>query len=176
MIGNGIGMNTRALITRMDEPIGKNVGNAHEILECIQIMRNEQLPHTAQTLDIVKILVGSLLQQVGVCANDEEANRLMDEKIKDGSALKKFRRMVEMHGGDPTVCEDPVNVMKINEAVITEIKCGKSGVITKINGYKVAKNLIEIGGGRKIPGAKIDPIVGVEFVSKEGDRVEADTI
>ena len=102
-IGRGLGKEIVALITRMDQPLGRAVGNAVEVAECVRVLRGEG-PDDLRDLSVA--LAAEMLVLGGVAESLDEATARCFRAISDGSALDRFRRVVAAQGGDPRVVDD----------------------------------------------------------------------
>src|SRR5262249_19811484 len=103
-IGRGLGKRMRALITRMDQPLGRAVGNAVEVAESLECLRGEG---PADLVDLSVELAAEMVVMGERAATLDEARSRCRRAIEDGSALDRFRRLVEAQGGDPRVVDDP---------------------------------------------------------------------
>src|SRR3954471_23112019 len=102
-IGNASGVKTEAIITDMDAPLGRAVGNSIEVIECIEAMRGQG---PADLMEVTMALTIPLLILGGAAATAADARRLAQHAIDSGAALDKFRRIIEAQGGDPRVVDD----------------------------------------------------------------------
>ena len=166
----------RATISNMDQPLGYAVGNALEIYECIEILKNEDLnPYGLGSTDLKELtihLCAQMLEVGKVVKNLAEGRKLALKKLQDGSAWKKFLDMCKAQGGDPAVLLEPWRFMKADR--IVEIRCGKKGYITEMQSEAIGRLLIELGGGRNKVGEPIDHSVGFIFHKKLGTLVRAE--
>ncbi|HEX5708149.1 MAG TPA: thymidine phosphorylase, partial [Pyrinomonadaceae bacterium] len=104
--GNRCGVRTEALITDMNQPLGRAVGNALEVVECVELLRGEVTERTRPVLDLSKELAARMVAMSGVTASLEEARECVARAHESGEALELFRRNVELQGGDARVCDD----------------------------------------------------------------------
>src|SRR5215203_563044 len=105
--GNDFNVRTQALITDMSQPLGKYVGNALEVYECLKILRGETDEEVQPTLDLSIELTARMLVLTGIAADVEAAAALCLEKLFKGAALEKFRQNVELQKGNPRICDNP---------------------------------------------------------------------
>jgi pyrimidine-nucleoside phosphorylase len=107
--GEACGKTTTAFLTRMDHPLGNAVGNWIEVKECVDIMTDPERFMVAnnQVLQLVLVQAAQMLVQSNVCPNLKDGISLARSKLRDGSALAKFREMVVAQGGDPTYIDSP---------------------------------------------------------------------
>ncbi len=166
----------RATLSSMDQPLGYAAGNAIEIYECIEILKNEHLnPYSLNSADLKELtihLCAHMLEVGKIVKNFAEGRKLAISKLQDGSAFLKFKEMVKAHGGDETTLDKPWLYMKAHKVI--EIKCKKKGYVTEIKSEALGRLLIQMGGGRNHVGAKIDHSVGIFFHKKLGSLVKAE--
>lgn len=160
--GEQMNVRTTALLTDMNQPLGRMCGNAVEIIESMAILRNEG-PADCRELTIA--LSTELLISSGVCRRVQQAREMLNSKLADGSAFERFRRMVHAQGGDPDV---PLKV-----APPAEITSTQSGFVSAIDGEQLGLAIIRMGGGRTRVGQLIDHSVGLEMLVRIGDPVES---
>lgn len=170
MIGIGASMDrpVRALITDMDQPLGRAVGNGLEVLESIEILKGEG-PEDAT--EVVVQLVAEMLDVAGRVESRERTVDLLYGMLEDGTALEKFAEMVEAQGGDPEVVDEPDRLPTADDTV--EFEADRDGWITSIDAREVGMAAVELGAGRKTKEQAVDHAVGLVFNNKRGDRVEA---
>ena len=166
----------RATLSNMDQPLGYAAGNALEIYECIEVLKNEHLnPYSLNSTDLRELtlhLCAQMLEVGKVVKNLSEGRKLAIAKLQDGSAWNKFKEMVKAQGGDAGSLDEPWKYMKADK--IIEIKCKKKGFITEMHSEAIGRLLITLGGGRNQVGEPIDHSVGLFFHKKLGSIVKAD--
>jgi len=167
-IGRSLGKRMRALITRMDQPLGQAVGNAVEVAETIACLRGEG-PEDLVSLSIE--LAAEMVLMGERAATLDEARLLCHRAIADGSALERFRRVIAAQGGDPRVIDDP-GLLPQPQAR-TEIPSPRSGFVQALTARPIGHATMLLGAGRTKVESSIDPAIGVIFHKKTGDRVEA---
>lgn len=170
-IGRNCGRKMTAVLTDMDEPLGCTVGNALEVKEAIETLQNKG-PH-----DLTELCLQTgayLVVDAGVTNSLEEARSLLEESLRNGSALAKFREMVSLQGGDVSYVDD---LSKFDQAKnIIEVKSTKSGYIESINALDIGIASMRLGGGRESMKDVIDMGVGVVLNKKIGDSVCVDEV
>jgi pyrimidine-nucleoside phosphorylase len=170
------GLELRATLSNMDQPLGYAAGNALEIYECIEIMKNEDLnPYHLSSVDLKELtihLCAQMLEVGKVVKNLAEGRKLSIEKLQDGSAWKKFKEMVKAQGGDIETLEQPWRYMKADKVI--EIKCKKKGYVNEMQTENLGRLLIHLGGGRNAVHETIDHSVGLFFHKKLGSMVKAE--
>lgn len=168
-IGTGAGRRVRAVISSMDQPLGRAVGNALEVREALETLRGEGPADLwALTLELgVELLLMTGLHTDRAAAA-AELTRLRDS----GEALNSLQALIDAQGGDARVAEDPSRLptAPFIHAVLAE----DDGSIAGIDPRGIADVVLALGGGRRQKGAAIDPAVGVVLAAKVGDGVAAD--
>jgi pyrimidine-nucleoside phosphorylase len=170
--GRSFGVKTTAVVSDMSQPLGKHVGNACEVYECINILRGEVKPAARPTLDLSVELTVAMLRLAGVAATDEEAKADIDGALSSGRALEIFRENVELQGGDPAVCDRPKMLLGEKLAKL-EIRAERPGYINAIDTLAIGDAVCAIGGGRTKAEDGVDHSVGFSSEVKLGDAVEA---
>lgn len=168
--GRNFGVKTEAVVSDMSEPLGKYIGNAVEVYECIKIMRGETEPEALQTRSLSIELAARALVLAGVSENIEAARLLCDDKLTGGDALERFRLNCELQGGDPAVCDDPERLLDSTLEII-EIHADSEGFIAEADALKIGEAVVAIGGGRIKAEDRIDHEVGYSCEAKAGDEV-----
>jgi pyrimidine-nucleoside phosphorylase len=164
--GERMGKSMVALITNMDQPLGLKVGNALEVVECIDVLRG-QGPVDLRELCLE---LAAWMFHLGGTAATVEQGKLDAAKVLDsGKALERFRLMVELQGGDPSAIDDPARLPQARETQV--VKSPKSGYITAMNCEAVGTACVMLGGGREKKEDSVDPAVGIVLHHKVGDRV-----
>ena len=166
--GERMGKQVVALITDMDQPLGCLIGNALEVVEVVEVLRGEG-PEDLRQLCLE--LAGWMLHLGGV-SDTVAAGKERGEKLIDtGKALDKFRRMVELQGGDPRTIDDPKKLPVARHTMI--VSSPKSGYLTAVQCEQVGTACVILGGGRERKEDSVDPAVGIELHKKVGDAVSS---
>lgn len=165
-IGKNAGMDCMALISDMNQPLGRMIGNALEIQETIDILKGEGP-------DDITNLVLTLGSQMVVLAKKaktlDEARQMLEEVIADGKALESFRQMVIAQGGDERVIDDPTIMPQAKYKV--DLPAKSSGVVAKMTADEIGVASMLLGGGRQKADDQLDYAVGIELKKKVGDAV-----
>lgn len=169
--GKAFGVKTEALITDMNQPLGRYVGNALEVYECIRLLQNHTDKRSKQTLELSIELTARMLVLTKVASSNKVAKIRISEVLESGAALEKFRKNIEAQGGDPRICDDPERLLE-NDLLEVKIKSPKTGIIIEIDTLEVGKAIAMIGGGRMKVDDKIDFAVGYSCDKKIGDNVK----
>lgn len=168
--GNSCGIRTRALLTDMNQPLGRAVGNSLEVKECIELLRGEAEPGARPVLDLSLELGAHMLVLSNVEASLEAARTRLQRAIDSGDALECFRQNVAAQGGDARVCDDPAGLLPlVSESV--KVESPRSGCITEIETTEIGHAIAALGGGRMRIEDKIDPTVGFIAERTIGDAV-----
>ncbi len=167
-VATKMGKPTRAVLTAMDEPLGRAVGNALEVAESIDCLRGDG---PADTMEVTFALGEQMLLLTGVAKTKAEAREKLEAGVRSGAALKKFREIVAAQGGDVSLVDQPERLPQARWKV--ELKATRGGVVSEVDAYEVAIAALRLGAGRVKAEDRIDPAVGVGQLVKVGERVEA---
>jgi pyrimidine-nucleoside phosphorylase len=170
MIGIGAdrGCPVVALVTAMDRPLGRAVGNSLEVEESIAALRGEG---PADLMEVTYALGAEMLMLAGASSNAAEARDSMERAIASGDAARKFEQIIEAQGGNPSVVEDPAVLPQANALDIYHAP--RAGVIASIEPRTIGRGLITLGGGRTKMEDSVDPSAGFVITVNPGDVVEA---
>lgn len=170
-IGQRAGRKTVALITNMDIPLGRAVGNALEVKEAVKILKNEQKD---ELYEVSVALAAHMLSLVN-SKDIYECEKMVRLAIENGSALEKLKEAVSAQGGDISYIDDTSKF--IDASVCIEYKAEKSGYINKIDAQKIGRASVFLGAGREKKDDVIDFGAGIYLCKKTGDEVrEGDTV
>lgn len=168
--GNSCGIRTRALLTDMNQPLGRAVGNSLEVKECIELLRGEGEPGARPVLDLSLELSAHMLVLAQVDDSLETARARLQRVLDAGAALECFRQNVVAQGGEARVCDDPATFLPLVSDSI-KVESARSGFITEIETAEIGHAIAALGGGRVRIEDKIDPTVGFIAERKIGDKV-----
>lgn len=157
-----------ALITDMNQPLGRMVGNATEVQEAVETLHGGGPP---DLVELTLELGYQMLRLAGLGQDRQEARRQLKAALEDGSAWRKFREMVACQGGKLRYLEDFHKLISKKVHVVTS---PTSGYVNMTDARKMGQAAVALGAGRKRLGDKIDPSVGYEILAKLGDRIEKD--
>ncbi len=166
-IGKRLGKTMRALITRMDQPLGRAVGNAVEVAECVACLKGEG---PADLMEVSLELAAEMVLMGKLAADLSEARERCRQTIADGSALERFRRVVAAQGGDPRAVDDPGLLPQPRSR--HKIVASRAGFVEALAARPVGHATMLLGAGRARVDSTIDPAVGVILHKKLGDPVE----
>ena len=167
-IGRRMGKRVTALITDMNQPLGRWVGNAVETVEAIECLQGNLEGDFAE-LNIE--LAAHMIVVGGVESDLNIARQRSRDAITSGMALEKFKQVIEIQGGDPSVCDDPGLLPKANKQ--QTFTATDSGFITGVETDEIGRIVMDWGGGRRRLEDKIDSAVGLEIHAKLGDSIQA---
>ena len=167
-IGGEFGLKTEALLTDMNQPLGRAVGHALELTEAIAMLRGEEVD--GRLREVVEGLAARLLMVSGAEAEEAAAAGRVRRALGEGGALERFRRNVEAQGGDPGVADDPGRLP--SAPVRRELRAPRAAWVARLPAHAIGEALVEIGGGRRVKDESIDLAVGFEFPRTVGERVE----
>jgi len=170
--GNSCGVKTEAVITDMNQPLGQYVGNAHEVYECIKVLRNEIDEEMRPMLDVSVELTARMLVMSGISDSVDDGRRLLIQKLERGEALDKFRQNTELQHGNAKICDNP-EILLDKSLSEFEIKSDRNGFVSEIETDEIGKAISEIGGGRMKAEDLIDPAVGYRCDAKLGDETKS---
>ncbi len=166
-IGRSKGRRTGALVTDMSQPLADGIGNALEVGVAIEVLQGERHDRYSE---LCVELASAALQLTGV--DQAEARTRVDELLRSGAALERFRDLVRAQGGDPAVADDPWGVLP-RAPVIVDWSPGE-GTIRSIACRRIGELAGRLGAGRQRQGDTIDPAVGLELLARVGDQVTAE--
>lgn len=170
-IGQRAGRKTVALITNMDIPLGRAVGNALEVKEAVKILKNEQKD---ELYEVSVALAAHMLSLVN-SKDIYECEKMIRFAIENGSALEKLKEAVGAQDGDISYIDDTSKFIDVS--VCIEYKAEKSGYINKIDAQKIGRASVLLGAGREKKDDVIDFGAGIYLCKKTGDEVrEGDTV
>lgn len=168
--GNSCGIRTRALLTDMNQPLGRAVGNSNEVKECIELLRGEIDDTARPVLDLSVELSAHMLVLAGVESSLSAAHSRLQRALDSGDALERFRKNVEAQSGDPRVCDDPGQFLPLARETV-KVESPRPGFITKVNTTEIGHAIAAIGGGRVRIEDSIDASVGYLAEARIGDEV-----
>ncbi|MCI7420663.1 MAG: thymidine phosphorylase [Alphaproteobacteria bacterium] len=169
-VANQAGTKTRAVLTDMNQVLGWSAGNAVEIREALDYLKNQNINIR---LDIItKELGAELLLQCGRCKTFNEALELLNKAQASGAALEKFGQMVTALGGSPEFAENPEKYLpqaKYQKPVYAET----DGYVCGMDTRAVGVSIIKLHGGRTVPDQKLNLATGYTEFAQIGDAAEA---
>ena len=171
-VGNDFGIETTALLTDMDQPLGYTVGNWLEVRECVDIMRTGE--GAVDLLKLNRALAGTMLKMSGITGNIAEGIQIAERALIDGEAFAKFREIIVNQGGDPEVIDHPENYPKAKHS--QAITANNNGFVHSIKAREAGILSMMLGAGRMKKEDSIDHKAGIVWAKKKGDEVFAGDI
>lgn len=166
-IGNRVGRKTMAIISDMSQPLGYAIGNALEVKEAIDTLKGEG-PEDLQELCLV---LGSHMVYLAEKASSlEEARHMLEQAMKDGSALQTFKTFLAAQGGDASVVDDPSKLPQAKYVI--ELEAKEDGYVSEIVADAVGTAAMWLGAGRATKESTIDLAVGLVLRKKVGNAVK----
>jgi pyrimidine-nucleoside phosphorylase len=166
-IGNASGVRTEALITAMDAPLGRMVGNSLEVIESIETLKGNG-PDDLESLSV--LLAARMLIAAGLERAEMRAEQRIRDAIRSGSGLEKFRAIVEHQGGDPRVIDDYRHLPAASDRL--DVPATTAGHVTALQAELVGRAAVCLGAGRAKLDDVVDPGVGIEVLAPVGTAVE----
>jgi thymidine phosphorylase len=167
-IANRQGLRARALLTAMDAPLGRAVGNANEVVEAIETLKGRG-PKDVESLSVR--LAGEMLVLAGLARDQAAAEARIRQALERGAGLEKFRNIIEVQGGDPRVIDDYARLPA--PQLERPWRAPRSGVVARLDAELIGRAAVVLGAGRDRVDAPIDPAAGLTVVAAVGDRVTA---
>lgn len=171
-IGTSAGKRCKALVTDMESPLGKNIGNALEVKEAVEILQGKK---KGRLYDTCIELTAAILEIAGKGKNREECVNLAEEAISSGKALEIFRKTVALQGGDPEICNNTSLLPRADYKY--KVKAAYDMKITGFNCEEIGMVSLLLGAGRISKDDPVDMSAGIEMNVETGSIVSAgDTI
>jgi pyrimidine-nucleoside phosphorylase len=164
--GKGLGRRVVAVITDMDQPLGRTVGNFLEVEECVECLRGAG---PAEEVALTCRLAGWMLKIGGLAATAEEGEAIARRRLADGSAWERFLRNVAFQGGDVAAVKDPRRGP--HAAIVTPVKARAAGRVARIDARGIGIASVVLGAGRSRKEDVVRPGVGIRFLRRAGDTV-----
>ena len=160
-VGNRFDVNTVAVITDMNQPLGNMIGNGVEVDESVDLLRGEG---PADVTELTIHLAAQLLVNAGVQPDMDAARKKIDGVIQRGEALAKLSEMIQNHSGDLDATRE--------RGTEHLVKAYDEGFVSRIDAERLGLAVIEMGGGRKLMTDSLDHTAGIEFLVRIGQRIE----
>jgi thymidine phosphorylase len=168
-VASAAGVPTTALLTDMNQVLGTTAGNAVEVVETIDFLKEPQKADK-RLLDVTLDLAAHMAFLAGVFDSVESARKAADIALNDGCALEIFARMVVAQNGPSDLTDAPSKYLKI-APVERPVLLEKAGFVSKMDTRAIGVAVVALGGGRVNPGHAIDHSVGVTSIAQIGDEV-----
>jgi pyrimidine-nucleoside phosphorylase len=172
-IGHSTGKPMRALLTCMDQPLGRAAGHTTEVIESIECLKGRG---PADLMEVTYALTGQMLILGGAARDAADAQIKMAAAIANGSALEKFREMVAAQGGNAGVIDDYALLPTAKNRVALRAPAGTGGFVAEVDALKCGQAIMALGGGRAAVTDNIDHAVGLADLIKIGEPVAPGTL
>ena len=162
------GVRTEAMLTSMDMPLGRAVGNANEVIESIETLKGRG---PRDVTDLSVRLAARMLVLSGGAPADAEADARVRQALESGAGLEKFRDIIAVQGGDPKVVDDyrrlPVAAHR------EDWRAPRDGIVAWLDAELIGRAAVALGAGRDRADAGVDPAAGIDIAAPPGSRVRA---
>jgi pyrimidine-nucleoside phosphorylase len=166
-VAKAMGKPARAILTAMEQPLGRAVGNALEVAESIECLKGRG---PADTMEVTFALAEQMLRLAGAAKTADEARGRLAAGIASGAALDKFRGLIAEQGGDVRVVDEPERLPRAR--LRQPLVASRGGFVQAVDAMGVARAALRLGAGRAKTEDAIDPAVGVNELVKIGECVE----
>ena len=168
--GEAAGTKTVALLTAMDEPMGRFSGNWVEVWECVDILKGLRHAMSADLIKLSNALSGWMLFLAGRAGTPEDGAGMADQILSSGAAYAAWLKIVDAQGGDTSVFANPQAFHK--PTAIRQLRASRAGFLAGMDCKQVGWAVQRLGAGRARPGDPVSAHAGIESHAKIGDRVE----
>ncbi len=170
-VAQGAGLRTHALITDMNQVLGAEIGNALEVQGALDYLTG-RVPRDPRTHELTLALAAEMLLMGGLAPDLPAARKTLQAALDSGAAAERFGRMVAALGGPTDLLEDPGRHLPA-APVIRPVPAPRAGRLTAMQTRDIGLIIVELGGGRRLPGDTLDMRVGFNGVRQLGDVVDA---
>lgn len=168
-IGKSAGKKMKAIVTDMNEPLGRWIGNSVEVYEAVKALGNIG---ERKLMEVCNVLASHMLIAAGIARQYDDAKIMVNDAIESGRALDKLAQLVEAQGGDGNYVRKPELLPR--GRIIRKVKATRKGCIISLDAELVGKACMSLGGGRETKDGEIDLSVGIYLDKKTGETVEKD--
>ncbi|MCC5806715.1 MAG: thymidine phosphorylase [Opitutales bacterium] len=170
-ISAGMGVPATALLTDMNDPLGRAVGNALEVVETVDCLEGEG---PSDLMEVTMALGVEMLAAAGMGESEEDRRGRLREALDSGRARERFDRFIAAQGGKPEALRDGARGLPHAHTVLpVHAPADAAGYIKDVDARKIGRAAMILGAGRKRDGDTIDPAVGVSDLRKRGEPVGA---
>jgi pyrimidine-nucleoside phosphorylase len=171
-IGNASGVRTEALITAMDAPLGRMVGNAMEVIESVEVLKGKG-PSELEELSV--LFAARMLVLAGLEREEGPAVARARAAIASGAGLEAFRKIIQNQGGDPRIIDDYSRLPSAPDE--TAVPAPRAGYVAALQAEAIGRAAVALGAGRARLDDVVDPGVGIRVEAPVGSRVsEGDAV
>ena len=167
-VGTRMGKQVRAVLSDMNQPLGRTAGNAVEVVEAIESLQGNG---PDDFMEVTLALCVHMLLMTNKAASEEEAHAILQAHIDSGAALQKFKDMVAAHGGDISVIDDPNKLPQAGK--IIDLPAETAGTIQQVDANLIGRGVLLLGAGRQKTTDDVDHAVGITQLVKIGESVKA---
>jgi pyrimidine-nucleoside phosphorylase len=167
-VGTANGLRVASLITAMDAPLGRLVGNSLEVIEAAETLKGNG---PADLTDLSVLLAARMVQLAGLAADEAEATQKVRTALFSGAGLEVFRKCIEFQGGDPRTLDDYTRLPTAPRSM--QVVAHRSGYVSEMVAGAVGVASMVLGGGRERAEDGVDHAVGIVCLAKPGDQVRA---
>ncbi|MFO7936611.1 MAG: thymidine phosphorylase [Kiritimatiellia bacterium] len=165
-VGQALGRKTAALITNMDQPLGRSVGNALEVVEAVETLKGRG---PADTRLLTVELTARMTTLAGIHSDMASARAELGGLLDNGAALQSFRKMVEEQKGDCGVIDDCGRFAQ--PGAVVDVAAQESGYVRSVDAESIGRIVLQLGGGRRKIDDLIDSAAGIDKLVQQGERV-----
>lgn len=167
-VGKAMNKGMVALLTDMNQPLGRTAGNALEVIESIECLQGQHA--SSDLMNITLALTAEMLVLGHQAATVEEARTTLEQIIASGAAFEKFKQMAALQGADVSTLDD---LSKLPQAaIVTPYLAPAAGTLAKVDAESIGRAVLVLGGGRQKTDDVIDYAVGTSGLAKIGDKVD----
>jgi pyrimidine-nucleoside phosphorylase len=166
-VGAAAGLRIGALLTDMDHPLGRALGNGLEVAEVLRALAGEWPPDLRE---VTFALGAEMLMLGGVVADEEAATELLERLLADGVVRRVFQHNLELQGGDPRIVDDPGRLGIAPH--VAPVPAARRGHVVDVDPLGLGHAIVDLGGGRRQLCDAVDPLVGVVLEAVLGTAVE----
>lgn len=166
-VGARAGKMVVAVLTRMDVPLGRTIGNANETREALEVLHGKG---PADLIECTLVLGAEMLVLGGKATDTKDATAKLRAAIASGAGVRVMEKMVAAQGGDAKVVADP-SLLEVAKEVI-DVHAPRDGFVADIDALALGLTGVAMGAGRTRADQKVDPAVGIELDAKPGDPVK----
>ena len=167
-VGRLAGKRVTALVTDMNQPLGRTVGNALEVRETLAVLKGRNEP---DLVELCLALGSELLLACHVCNTEQEARARLLDTLTSGAALERFRLFIQAQGGDAEAVDDESRLP--TAPVRREVRSTQDGYVVALDALEIGNLVVRLGGGRAKKDSPVDLSVGLELGKKIGEPVRA---
>jgi pyrimidine-nucleoside phosphorylase len=165
-IGNASGVRTEAIITAMDAPLGRSIGNALEVVECLEVLKGRG---PDDLIEISTELAARMLVLGRITTDHDDARRRIARAIESGEGLERFRQIIDVQGGDPRVVDDYQRLPHVRACRM--VTASRGGYLARLDAELLGRASVALGAGRNRVEDPVDPAVGIIVKARPGDRM-----